>query len=308
MNAKYVITLFIAAILFSGCTASYDVGFERNVFVKPNGDSLKYYIGHRENAEPSEKLLVMIQGSGRESITRRFGWGIEAAGLGYDILYLEKFAYEDSLLFFQTDTRERRYDDVTSVLKYVETVIYKGHLKEIMIVADSEGGVIAPEITANNNKVNRLIVLGNGGLSGTEKTHLILAKEKKYNYNGYLTLSGISTDEQLDSLLIEIKQNPATEKGFLGNSYKYWNSYIYYDIDSQYEKITVPTLIIIGENDYSIPVESVTRLREKLKGKKNFSFHIVPDASHFLIDSKGNRLFPEIMKNIIYPWFKLTGK
>jgi pimeloyl-ACP methyl ester carboxylesterase len=108
--------------------------------------------------------------------------------------------------------------------------------------------------------------------------------------------------------LSDIKQNPTTEKSFLGNSYKYWNSYIYYDIDSQYEKITIPALIIIGENDFSIPVESVTRLREKLKGRNNFSFHIVPDANHFLIDSKGNRLFPEIMKSIIYPWFKSTGK
>jgi pimeloyl-ACP methyl ester carboxylesterase len=211
-------------------------------------------------------------------------------------------------LFFQTDTRERRYDDITSVLKYVENVIYKGLLKEIMIIADSEGGVIAPEITANNKKVNKLLVLSNGGLSGTEKTHLILEKEKKYKYNGYLTLSGISTDEQLDSLLSEIKQNPTTEKSFLGNSYKYWNSYIYYDIDSQYEKITVPTLVIIGENDFSIPVESVTKLKEKLKGRSNFSFHIIPDANHFLIDSKGNRLFPDIMKNIIYPWFKSTSK
>jgi pimeloyl-ACP methyl ester carboxylesterase len=308
MNVKYYVILILAAVLFPGCTASYNVGFERNMLVKPNGDSLKYFIGHRENAEPSEKLLIMIQGSGRESIARRFGWGIEAAGLGYDILYLEKFAFEDSLLFFQTDTRERRYDDITSVMKYVENVIYKGRLKEIMIIADSEGGVIAPEITANNKKVNKLLVLSNGGLSGTEKTHIILEKEKKNNYNGYLTSSGISTDELLDSLLRDIKQNPTTDKSFLGNSYKYWNSYIYYDIDSQYEKITVPTLIIIGENDYSIPVESVTILREKLKGKKNFSFHIVPDANHFLIDSKGNRLFPEIMKNIIYPWFKSTVK
>jgi pimeloyl-ACP methyl ester carboxylesterase len=304
---KYFAIIILITIFLSGCTASFNVGFERNVFVKTNGDSLKYYVGHRENSEPSEKLLVMIQGSGRESITRRIGWGIEAAGLGYDILYLEKFAFEDSLVFFQTDSRERRYDDVTSVLNYVENSIYNGKLKEIMIFADSEGGVIAPEIAANNSKVKRMIVLGNGGLSGVEKTHLILEKEKKNNYKGYFTLSGISTAEQLDSLLKDIKENPTTEKSFLGNSYKYWSSYIFYDIDSQYEKISIPTLIIIGEKDFSIPVESVTRLKERLKGKNNFIFHIIPDANHFLIDSKGNKLFPEIMKKIIYPWFKATG-
>jgi len=308
MNVKYAVILFFITVLFSGCTAGFNVGFERNVFVNPNGDSLKYYIGRKENDEPSDKLLIMIQGSGRESVARRFGWGIEAAGLGYDILYIEKFAFEDSLRFFQTDTRERRYNDITSVLKYAENNVYKGHLKEIMIIADSEGGVIAPEITANNKKVNKLIVLGNGGLSGTEKTHLILEKEKKNNIKGYFTLSGINTDEQLDSLLIEIKQNPTTDKSFLGNSYKYWNSYIYFDIDSQYERITIPTLIIIGDNDYSIPVESITRLKDKLKGKSNFTFHIVPDANHSFIDTKGNKLFPEIMKNIIYPWFKSTLK
>ncbi len=305
---KYLVFIFLSTVIISGCTSSFNVGFERNVFVKPNGDSLKYYVGHRENSEPSEKLLVMIQGSGRESIARRFGWGIEAVGLGYDLLYLEKFSFEDSLLFFQTDTRERRYNDVTSVLNFVEDAVYKGKLKEIMIFADSEGGVIAPEITANNNKVKRLIILGNGGLSGVEKAHLILEKEKKNNYKGYFTLSGISTGEQLDSLLKDIKGNPTTEKSYLGNSYKYWNSYFYYDIDSQYDKISVPTLIVVGENDYSIPVESVTRLKDRLKRKNNFSFHIVPNANHFFIDSKGNKKFPEIMKEIIYPWFKSTEK
>lgn len=304
---KSTAILFLFSLLLAGCTRSFDVGFKTYVIVNSQGDSLTYYIGHKADTKESDNLLVMIQGSGNESITRRFGWGIEAAGLGYDILYMEKFAFNDSVKFYLTDCRERRVSDINCVLTQVVDSIYKGSLKEVLLFADSEGGVIAPEIAAENKFVKRMIVMGNGGLSGVEKAHLILEKEKRTNIKGYLTNSGINTKEQLDSVLTDIKNNPVTGKSFLGHTYKYWNSYFFYDVDKCYDKLTIPIIVIAGENDMSIPIESITSLQQKFKDNKNAEFHIIPKVDHQFIDAEGNRKFPEVLKKVIYPWFKRTG-
>ena len=303
---KNIITFFLISIFLAGCSRSFDVGFKTYVNTNPQGESLTYYIGQKADSMPCDKLLVMIQGSGNESIRRRFGWGIEAAGLGYDILYMEKYAFNDSAKFYLTDCRERRVSDINCVLTYVVDSIYKGNLKEVLLFADSEGGVIAPEIAAENKFVKRMIVMGNGGLSGVEKAHLIFEKEKRTNVKGYLTNFGINKKEQLDSVLSDIKNNPVTGKSFLGHSYKYWNSFFFYDVDKYYDKLTIPIIVIAGENDMSIPNESITSLQQKFKDNKNSEFHIIQKVDHQFIDAEGNRKFPEVLKKIIYPWFKRT--
>jgi pimeloyl-ACP methyl ester carboxylesterase len=303
---RIFLTIILSSFFLFGCSQSVDIGLKKHSILTPQSDTLFFYIGKKEGSEPSDKLLVMIQGSGRESIQRRFGWGGEGAALGYDILYMEKFAFDDSTKFLLTDCRERRTNDIAFTLKYVQDSIYSNKLSEMLIFADSEGGAISPSIANRVNLIKRMIVIGNGGLSGTEKINLVFEKEKRTNKNGYFLSSGIDTNEKLDSLLLEIKNNPTTEKQFLGFTYKYWNSYIFYDIDSEYDKLKIPTLVIVGENDMSIPVESVLSLKERYKDRNNFSFHVIPDVDHFFIDSGGNKKFSEVYRNIIIPWFKST--
>ena len=289
-----------------GCSYNFDVGIKKQTIVNPQGDSLVFYIGRRENSEPGNKLLVMIQGSGRESIQRRFGWGIEGAALGYDILYMEKYAYNDSQKFIMTDCRERRVKDIEEVLQYVRDSVYHNNLKEMLVFSDSEGGAISPAIANKIDAIKRMIIISNGGLNGPEKIRLVFEKEKRSNKKGYLLLSGIDTKEKLDSLLLDIKENPTTDKMFLGSTYKYWKSYIYYDVDSDFDKLKIPVIDIVGENDMSIPVESVLQLKEKYKDRHNFSFHVIPGVDHEFKDSEGNKRFSEVYRNILIPWLKAT--
>jgi pimeloyl-ACP methyl ester carboxylesterase len=307
------IFLSITAVLFMSlsfaCTAYHvDMGIKTFSAVNENNDTLKYYLGTEEGSAGKTKLLVLVQGSGRESIARRFGWGAEAAMFGYDVLYLEKYAFEDSLKFLKSDCRERRMKDISFVINEVSKKIYGNKLTDICLFADSEGGELAPELAVENPLIRRIIVLGNGGLTGIEKVNILIDKEKKYSYNGFLTMSGIKTKEDLDALLKEIKENPTNEKCFLGYTYKYWNSYMFYDIDSYYEKLKIPALIVMGEKDMSVPCESAQYLKEKFKSNPNFTVEIIPDLNHSFIDSKGEKQFNKVLKNIIYPWFKRTGE
>jgi esterase/lipase len=307
-NILLLATIIFLAFYFYACTGySVNMGIKGYTAVNEDNDSLKYYIGTEDGSAGKSKLLVLVQGSGRESISRRFGWGAEAAMFGYDVLYLEKYAYDDSLKFLKTDCRERRMKDISFAINDVAKNVYGNNLTEICLFADSEGGVLAPELASEIALVKKILILGNGGLSGVEKINILFDKEKKYNYNGYLAKSGIKSKDDLDVLLKEIKDNPDTDKYFLGNTYKYWNSYIYYDIDRYYEKLKIPALVIMGEKDFSVPYESALYLKEKFQKNNLFTVEIIPDADHLFVNSKGEKQFNNILKTIIYPWFKRTS-
>lgn len=297
----------IICLLLSGCNSVPIGGYKS---VNTYGDTLLFYIAQKDYKSESlnNKLLVILQGSGRESITNRFGYSAKGLDMGYDVLFIEKFAFDDSVKFETTNCRERRTYDVNFVLNYINKNIYKNKIKDIVIFADSEGGEIAPEIACENNLVKRLIILGNGGLSGPEKIKILLEKEKKMNYHGFLTSSGIKSLSDIDSLLNDIKNNANSDKRFLGYTYKYWYSYIFYDVDSFYNKLSIPTLVIIGEKDMNVPCESVSFLKEKFKNKSNFYCHIIPDLNHNFIDSKGNKQFRKVLNDIVIPWFEKTTK
>jgi pimeloyl-ACP methyl ester carboxylesterase len=94
----------------------------------------------------------------------------------------------------------------------------------------------------------------------------------------------------------------------LGSTYKYWNSYIFYDVDSYYDKLKIPTLVIIGDKDMNVPPESVSFLKEKYKNNRNFTCYIVSGLNHNLMDAEGNKHFRDVLKDYIYPWFKRTSK
>ena len=307
MKTKILFLIILSlSIYFYGCSASVSLGIQSFNVTNEKGDSLTFYLGSKEDGL-SKKLLVMIQGSGNESIKRRFGWGVEAASLGYDILYLEKYAFNDSLLFLQTDCRERRLEDIQFALNYIEKNAYKNSLEEIFLFADSEGGALVPELASNNNRIKRAIILATGGYEQSKQFELLLEKEKNENYKGFLTSNGITSKEYLQKQYSIIKNNPSSEQFWLGHSYKYWNSFLWYNPDEIIEKLDIPLLHIIGGRDRSVPVESIEYLMERFKHKTNLEFHIIPDLDHSFTDSNGNKQFNRVLKEIVLPWYKSTN-
>jgi esterase/lipase len=304
---RIIIFLFLLSLSFfiNNCSTSISLGIQIFNVTEDNGDSLTFYLGSKEKGL-SNKLLVMIQGSGNESIKKRFGWGVEAATLGYDILYLEKYAFEDSLLFIKSDCRQRRLKDIQFALNYIENNAYKNNLEEIFLFADSEGGALVPELAYNNNLIKRAVILATGGYEQSKLFEVLFEKEKKENYRGFLISSGINSEEDLQRKYSDIKSNPSINKFWLGHSYYYWNSYLWYNPDEIIEKLEIPILHIIGERDRSVPVESVEYLKEKFKDKTNLQFRIIPDLDHSFVDPQGNKQFGKVLKEIILPWYKST--
>jgi len=103
-----------------------------------------------------------------------------------------------------------------------------------------------------------------------------------------------------------IKNNTSNDIFWLGNSYNYWNSYLWYNPDEIIESLNIPILLLIGERDRQVAVESVIYLQERFKHKTNLQIKIIPDLDHSFIDSNGNKQFGKVLKEMVLPWYKST--
>lgn len=288
----------------TSCTRKVSLTIEKGDITNSRGENLEYYIGKKSESNLSNKLLVMIQGSDRESITTRFGVGAEGATLGYDILYLEKYSYDNKELYDKTNCRERRIEDIEFVVNHVIEDIYDNNLEEVLIFADSEGGTIAPEIACKIDKVTHMIIMGAGGYSQAQEFEILLNNEIENGKEGKFIKAGIKNQQELKAKFKETSDNPTYEKYWLGHTYKYWDSFLNYKPDRYLECLSIPVLYIIGKEDESVPYQSVEYLANKFSHKENFTFEIIPELDHSFTDKAGNNRLAEIMIKIILPWLK----
>ncbi|MCP3660203.1 MAG: alpha/beta hydrolase [Bacteroidetes bacterium] len=271
------------------------------------GKSISFYICTEEkNTEPSNKLLLYIQGSGRFSV-KEYGYrGAPAVYLGYDVLFIEKYGYDDKKLFYKTNSFERRINDINFVLNHVKEDIYKNKLTEVAVMADSDGGVIAPKIASNIPNLSGLIVLGAGGLPQKKEFEIFLEKEMAQEKGqGAFEYTGIFDKQDLQDKFQDIKDNPREDLFWLGRPYKIWASALEYDPIPYIKKLKVPVLYIIGDKDYSVPIESFEYLKNQVKDYDNFEFHLLPGVNHNFVDvNKNKEKMSFIIRKIIIPWYK----
>ncbi len=267
-------------------------------------EQLRFYISHANDQKLSNKLIIMIQGSSHSSVRRRFGM-IENFFPAVDVLYMEKYAIDNDNVFWENNYRQRRIHDISSIIRHVTTEIYKNKLKQVYIVADSEGGVIAPEIAVGlSDTITYLIILGAGGYSQSREFEILLEKELKQSTKGMFWQVGISSREQLQQKFDLIRNKPSHKKFWLGHSHKYWNSYLWYSPEQYISRLHIPILYVIGNRDESVPVETVLYLQNKLSSKKNISFYVAPGLDHRFTNQDGNNKINEIIEQVVIPWFE----
>lgn len=64
------VLVVIIVLLTTSCTRNVSLTIEKGDITNPRGEHLEYYIGKKSKSNLSNKLLVMIQGSGRELLEK----------------------------------------------------------------------------------------------------------------------------------------------------------------------------------------------------------------------------------------------
>ncbi len=228
-----------------------------------------YRTGDSETAQP----IFYIGGSGCVSLRAYMGTYFAQAPAGLEIIALEKSGVEDRAIgnrcaqaFWEAYT----YDELTRrneiALSYV---LQERGLASIPIMGTSEGGAIALELAAQTDAAESIAILGAGALPQRQELQILYGAGP--------------TDRELE----RVAANPQSidERAF-GLTNRYWTSVLDRNPARYASRISVPTLIIIGENDQNVPVTSAELANDLIR---NSQLIIWPEATHTFDTPNGSQ-------------------
>ncbi len=148
--------------------------------------------------------------------------------------------------------------------------IDKLNLKNTILIGHSFGGKISIVITSQNNLIKKSILVDPSGI--TNKT--LITSLKIGLFKILKPLIKILPKPIRNNLINLFTSEDYKNAGDLKESFK---KIVVQDVSSDAKKITVPTMIIWGENDKEVPISSAKKLKSLIK---NSSIRIVWKAGH----------------------------
>lgn len=201
-------------------------------------NSVTFYTGYKESVTNSRTVLL-ISGSSRISTVEKFINNNYSEVYNTSIVYSEKTYFKDRLSYSEYDDRQQKMHDIETIIHYLISI----GVKEILVLADAEGSMLAPEITRKYSDY----IVGLISISGSIDT--LRSGLTYYSQNN--SREGLSiTQPELKGALSTIDNDPEnSESGFLNLSNKFWSSYLDYEPFKDLLEVSCPVLYINGNND-----------------------------------------------------------
>jgi pimeloyl-ACP methyl ester carboxylesterase len=168
---------------------------------------------------------------------------------------------------------EIRFDDfVNDASAWVQFIKNDRRFTKIIIAGHSEGSLIG--MIAAQHAVDQFISIAGAGFPANEilKTHLASLPENLKN-ESFSIIDSLTNGQP-------VSNPPATLNALFRKSVQpYLISWFRYNPQVEISKLTIPTLIIQGDNDLQVTVKDAETLK---KGKPNSVFFIVQTMNHVL--------------------------
>ncbi|MGE5432910.1 MAG: hypothetical protein ACM3QX_17650 [Syntrophomonadaceae bacterium] len=298
MRSKLMIIL-LSSVILSGCFPNY-----KNLTVNKidyGSDFVNYYTLRGDEPDIKNKnLIIWLDGSSWESAIgvkgRIVPW--RKISLAYalqkylskdfDILVPDKLNYEFGKEYTY-DYMNDYYDNPKIVGEYtmhnrvlaaklvIDSFLVNENYKNVILMGYSEGGLILPRVyseLAQKDKITGLINACYGGMSYSDALKET-AKE----------------DTAMQSYIVkafdEIRKYPeAIDKHAFGWPLRKWTDFMWYEPMKDYESINIPILLIHGNEDKNMTVESSRYMVKQFGGlgKNNLKYIEVHD-DHYLSKS-----------------------
>ena len=280
---RKIISILIFIIIMGSCTTTINVKYSLN---RAQGElnEVSYFAGAKDNFN-YEKVLLFIRGTTFESAAQDFGMGAEATYYGYIVIHPEKSYLDDLDKCIRLDNRIQRMHDLRTI---IEDLKKKG-TKEIIVIADSEGTMLAPALCVEYSDLIKGLVSMSGSLFSFREDLLYSTEYEKGQMNIF------SLNEMVENLN-KIDANPeCLDCIFWGHTYKWWSSYIDYEPLSDILNCNIPILYMNGRFD-ELDIEKQYTIIEDLKSTgKDIEQIIYEDIGHKLgVEEKRN--LEDIMK------------
>lgn len=285
MKISKLLGFALAILLLLSCVTTYN---RRNPYPNIEIRSFNYSKGYEFKNHASNKLLIILEGSGwtsvlgekHNNIWTEVGTAaqmIQVLQDRYTIFIPEKFSREPGINYFEDRNERAEYtidNIITCYRESIEEYLSQKKYESIVIMGSSEGAVILPLLyhQLDNPNISILVSVAGGGLSPHE-SYFVLATSD---------ITPKSWKKLYNQVIEKYKSKPypdSLEIGFLGMPFRFWSSFIDIRPIDYYQYIDIPVLFVHGEKDYIVPKES-TQFVENNLPKKPFDYIYYQKMKH----------------------------
>ena len=271
---------------------------------RQDGSAVHYYLLHRQ-AEPTRKLLVLIQGSDCNS-ARNNRFMVDTFGGAFpdhDILLVEKYGITDALPFndrdgeradcpaetMLNDTLSVRVSDYAAVLDRL-----KGEYDTVLLLGGSEGATVAEHTALASPAVDAVVAVNGGGRffldDVTDSFRNSPQQLEESQLAGFLAFTdAVKRNEVENDMLV-------SQHGM-----RWWREFLAADAQQVLNGQTKPVLVIQTLNDTNVSVTSFKQM-QKAVGNQMVTFRTFDNLDHYFKDTDGNRHTAQILA-VIRDWY-----
>ncbi|MGJ7117411.1 alpha/beta hydrolase family protein [Morganella morganii] len=276
--------------------------------VRQDGSDIHYYLLHQQ-AEPTRKLLVLIQGSDCNS-AKNNRFMVDTFGGAFpdhDILLVEKYGITDALPFndrdgeradcpaetMLNDTLSVRVSDYAAVLDRL-----KGEYDTVLLLGGSEGATVAEHTVLASPAVDAVVAINGGGRffldDVTDSFRNSPQPPEETELAGFLAFTdAVKRNEVADDMLVS-QHGP-----------RWWREYLAADAQQVLNGQTKPVLVIQTLNDTNISITSFKQMQNAVVNPA-VTFRSFDNLDHYFKDSDGNRHTGQIL-SVIRDWYTAQG-
>ena len=262
-------------------------------FARADGTIVKGYFDCAYEKVESP-IVVFIEGSSEDTVItshNKLAARFKSRDIG--LISLEKRGISSKKIdqneFRAHDCFEERLQDYVLLLTQIQEQKIPGCSSRIVLLAGSEGGKIAPRLSLQFPTIVQGIVLigSGGGLDFCEEMKFQseqLIKQmgtfKRFSYKLRATMFPKEIEQFYDKML----SNPESLEMCGPKTWKWFASYLRYDLLSDLLQVEAPIYMIHGKQDIMVPIESADRLQSAFDqaGKTNLEYARYDDLGHAL--------------------------
>ena len=242
------------------------------------------------------ELYYEVQGEG-EPIIFSHGWMGESSVWNSQIEFFSKkykvIAY-DHRGHGKSDKPKANYS-VGTLSNDLYSLIQGLDLKKVTLVGHAMGGMTALTFALNHpDKVSKLVLVGTTAKQSLSMRLSLWIMMHIFSYESFIQI-GINHNFSQPTEQIRKEAFNRAIKTPKSVAYECLKESKNYDIRDRVSEIKIPTLIIIGENDKSTPIEMSQYLNREIEGSK---LKIIPQSKHIVMIDKPKEL-NEIIEEFI---------
>jgi dienelactone hydrolase len=236
--------------------------------------------------------VVLVHGSGPNDRDETYGpnkpfkdiaWGLASKGIV--VLRYEKRTKqypEESAAIQNFTVQNETITDALAAVTVLNASPVVNH-SQIFVLGHSLGGMLAPRIALQDNRIAGLIILA----GPTRHLEDLMLEQTRYLAN----LSESNQSEQiaeLEKLVQKVKNLDINQsENVLGAPRSYWADLAIYDPVITAQSLHIPLLILQGKRDYQVTMIDFARWNETFFGNASVTLKTYPSLNHFFIAGTG---------------------